>query len=106
MSTIVYHKLVRDRIPEIIRQDGKTCVCRTADREEAVELLTKKLLEEAGEYAASRETEELADVLEVVYALLAENGVSPEEIERIQLEKARKRGGFTQRIVLEEVHTP
>lgn len=106
MKTIAYHKMVRDRIPEVIARDGKKAVWHTVDRQEAMEFLTKKLREEAEEYAASREAEELADVLEVVRALAAEQGVSWDELERIRENKHLQRGGFQQRIVLDAVEIP
>ena len=100
-----YDKLVRDLIPEIIRSSGKTPVCRTVDRETALNYLAEKLCEEAEEYRASRETEELVDVLEVLMAIAAEKGISWREIEAIRSQKARDRGGFSRRIVLEAVET-
>lgn len=103
MQRIVYDKLVRDKIPEIIRQGGKEPVCRVADREEALEYLARKLQEEAAEYARSRDVEELADVLEVIRAIAAERGVSPEALEAMRQAKANARGGFARRLILEEV---
>ena len=105
MNVIRYDKLVRDRIPEIISQSGKEAVFHPVDREEALDRLARKLQEEAAEYEESREIEELADVMEVIFAIAAERGVSPEELEAIRARKARERGGFARRIVLEEVRT-
>ncbi|MBR1585556.1 MAG: nucleoside triphosphate pyrophosphohydrolase [Clostridia bacterium] len=103
---ITYHKLVRDRIPEIVRAAGKQPVYCTVGQAEALEYLAKKLMEEAQEYAESREVEELADVLEVVYAIAAERGVTRDELEKLRKNKADQRGGFAGRIVLEKVITP
>ena len=47
-----YHKLVRDRIPEIIEADGKICVCETLSDEDYITLLDQKLNEELAEYKA------------------------------------------------------
>ena len=106
MAVRRYDKLVRDRIPDIIRESGKEPVCRTATQEEALDYLARKLGEEAAEYLESRDAEELADVLEVVFAIAAEKGITPEKLEEIRARKARERGGFSGRIVLEEVRTP
>ena len=60
MPTKTYHKLVRDRIPEIIEADGKTCVCETLSDEDYISLLDQKLNEELAEYQESKSLEELA----------------------------------------------
>jgi predicted house-cleaning noncanonical NTP pyrophosphatase (MazG superfamily) len=93
-------KLVRDRIPEIIRAAGGQPETRAADPGEHEGRLRAKLIEEAGEYIASGEPEELADILEVVHALAAIHGISPAELERRRSIKAAERGTFSQRLVL------
>ena len=98
-----YHKLVRDRIPEIIEQSGKTCTCSVLTDEEYLKFLDEKLNEELEEYQESKSMEELADLLEVMRAVAIARGSSPEEVERIRKEKAEKRGGFEKKILLEEV---
>lgn len=97
-------KLVRDRIPEIIRRHGLTPVVRQADPAEYRSLLHAKLLEEAREVIAADDLSapgELADVLEVVAALAADLGIDLDEVHRLRDAKAADRGGFTQRIVWE-----
>ena len=103
MKTIPYHKLVRDRIPNIIRQAGKTCVTYAADPDEYLRLVDLKLREELDEYLASGSMEEMADLLEVIHAAAAARGSSMEEVEQIRQRKKEARGGFEKRIVLEEV---
>ncbi|MEV6235185.1 nucleoside triphosphate pyrophosphohydrolase [Lentzea sp. NPDC051838] len=93
-------KLVRDRIPEIIRANGEEPVTEIADAERYHELLRDKLSEEVAEFLESGEVEELADVLEVLHALARAAGVTPSELERIRAKKAAERGGFAGRIVL------
>ena len=97
-----YDKLVRDRIPEIIKAKGKKCKTYIADNQEYAEKLKQKLLEEVNEYLESGEKEELADVLEVMFALCGIEGISWEELEEIRKNKFNERGGFSQRIILEE----
>lgn len=95
-------KLVRDRIPEIIRKAGLEPVVYTADQTEYGHRLREKLGEEVAEFlAADREEakEELADVLQVVQALAADLGVSAAELERIRATKASERGSFDGRII-------
>ena len=100
---ITYNKLVRDRIPEIIESSGKTCTIEVLSTEKYLEMLDTKLNEELLEYQESKSMEELADLLEVIRAVAIARGSSIEEIERIRIEKATKRGGFEKRILLLEV---
>ena len=103
MKTIRYHKLVRDRIPEIIEESGKTCVWSVLSEEDYLRLLDEKLNEELAEYQESKSMEELADLMEVIRAVAAARGSDIAEVERIRKEKAEKRGGFEKRILLESV---
>ncbi|GAA2655088.1 nucleoside triphosphate pyrophosphohydrolase [Streptomyces spororaveus] len=99
---VVDGKLVRDRIPEIIRVGGAEPEVYVADPAEYRERLRAKLTEEVAEYMAADETdapEELADVLEVAFALAADLGVDPVQLEKIRASKAEERGGFSERIV-------
>jgi predicted house-cleaning noncanonical NTP pyrophosphatase (MazG superfamily) len=103
MPEIIHNKLVRDKIPEIIVQSGKKAVCRTLSDSEYIEQLDRKLNEECAEYQADKSIEEMADVLEVLYAIAKARGYSVGELERIRSEKAAKRGGFAEKIFLEKV---
>lgn len=105
MSIIRYHKLVRDRIPEIISNSGKQCVCRPLSDDEYLTMLDEKLHEELAEYQESKSMEELADLLEVIRAVARARGSSIDEVEAIRREKAARRGGFEQRILLVEVRS-
>lgn len=93
-------KLVRDRIPEIIRAEGLEPVIYTADAEEYGTRLRDKLREEVAEFIASdNDPEELADILEVLYALAEQMGISRQQLEELRAVKAEKRGGFAERII-------
>lgn len=98
-----YHKLVRDRIPEIIEADGKTCVCEMLSDKEYLYLLDQKLNEELAEYQESKSLEELADLLEVMQAVVKARGWTMEQLESLRAEKAAKRGGFEKKLLLKEV---
>ena len=98
-----YNKLVRDRIPEIIQNEGKTCVTETLSDEEYLHMLDAKLDEELAEYHKDQNIEELADLLEVIYAAAKAHGYTIEELEAVREEKAAKRGIFEKRIMLMEV---
>ena len=103
MSIKHYDKLVRDRIPEIIESDGKTCVTEVLSTEQYLQKLDAKLNEELAEYQESKSLEELADLLEVMRAVVKARGWTLEELERVRADKAAKRGGFEARLLLKEV---
>ena len=103
MAEIVYRKLVRDRIPEIIVSTGKTCRTSVLTEKEYLDALDSKLDEEIREYHESRQLEELADLMEVIYASAEALGFSKEELEAVREKKKAARGGFSERIFLESV---
>ena len=98
-----FYKLVRDRIPEIIVADGKTCICKTLSDEDYLHLLDEKLNEELAEYQESKSLEELADLLEVIRAVVKARGWTLEELEELRADKAAKRGRFEKKLLLQEV---
>ena len=102
MKTITYNKLVRDRIPEIIEKSGNKCVTEILSDEEYIEMLDKKLDEELTEYHNDKNIEELADLLEVIYACAQARGYSLEDLENVRANKAEKRGAFKDKIFLKE----
>ncbi len=93
-DALKFDKLVRDKIPEIIKKDGKKPITHIATREEYVKRLDTKLKEEALEFYGNGRTEELADVLEVVCALYKTQGVEISDLEQIRKEKAEERGSM------------
>ena len=96
------NKLVRDKIPEIIKKnEGRSCRTRVLDDEEYLIELNMKIQEELAEYLESGDVEELADLEEVLRAILDINGITYEEFEKIRQEKVNKRGAFKDRIYLE-----
>jgi len=103
MPTINYNKLVRDKIPEIIEDSGKTCKWEVLPDEEFIEMLNIKLHEEVNEYLETGSVEELVDINEVIKAIIECKGVSKEEIEDIGLKKLETKGGFKKRILLKSV---
>lgn len=98
-----YNKLVRDKIPEIIRQNGKVCDIEILDDNSYIEKLDEKLSEELAEYYQDKNLEELADLLEVLYAVTIARGYSLSELEQLRASKAAKRGGFNDKILLKSV---
>lgn len=99
----IYNKLVRDRIPEIIEKSGKTAKTRILDKDTYYEALITKLLEEVKEFIESDDTEEIADILEVLDAILKSRDIPWDEVWDLKKYKRDERGGFEDRIFLEEV---
>ena len=99
-----HNKLVRDKIPEIIEKAGKKAYTHILSEEDYMTELDKKLNEECAEYQADKSIEELADMLEVMYAIAEARGWSVSELEAVRREKAEKRGAFERRIFLERVN--
>lgn len=105
---IVFNKLVRDNIPDIIASNGEESVTRIlADEEYKVELY-KKLLEEANEVISSKNSdetiEELADVLEILRSIAELNGKKLDDVVEVEKQKRLKRGGFEKRVFLEKTY--
>lgn len=95
-----YNKLVRDKIPWIIENQGERVNIRILEKEEYALALERKLDEEVREYHEAQNVEELADILEVVLALAENLGSSREALMEVYREKHEKRGGFRDRIFL------
>lgn len=99
----VFRKLIRDQIPEIIAQDGEKAVTRVLDEAEFVTALEHKLLEEVQEMRQDKAERkiEIADIYEVLDALIQAYGFSKEEIMMLKEKKHTERGGFDKRLFLE-----
>lgn len=98
-----YNKLVRDKIPEIIKADGRECEIEIVGKEKKYKLLEAKLEEEVNEFLEDKNLEELADVMEVLFGLAESLGYSEEELLEARDKKRKERGGFKEGIVLKSV---
>lgn len=107
MISMIYNKLVRDNIANIIREDGKTCTTKTLSTEEYRLELKRKLIEESQEVLASKTREEvieeLADVYEVIEAIMFEEKIDLIEIQDKRVCKNMKKGAFEEKLYLIEV---
>lgn len=97
-----FNKLVRDKIPEIIKSEGRKVETRILSDEEYRTELNKKLLEEVNEYIEDNNIEELADITEVIYGILSSMGKRPKDLENVRKEKELKNGSFSKRIFLKK----
>ena len=99
----VFNKLVRDKIPEIIRVKGEQPKTHKLSKIEFRQEINKKLQEEVDEFLADESMEELADIQEVIHGILQSMDKSFDELEQVRLEKKEKRGGFESQVFLESV---
>jgi len=97
-------KLIRDNIPSLILESGRIPNVRILGDDEYYKELVKKLHEEVEEYLDSRMAEEIADIFEVLYALMEYEEYTKNHIEKIRLEKRKTNGSFTKRIYLESIN--
>ena len=104
---IIYNKLVRDKIPQIIKINGKKVNTRILSNEEYEKELRRKLIEEAKELfeASSREEiiEELADLYEIIETILITKNINIYDIQKKRIKKNMTRGAFEDKILLESV---
>lgn len=98
----VYDKLVRDKIPEIIESSGNKCEIEVVSDEVALEYLYKKLNEEVSELLEDKNLDEIADVMEVLFAIGSKYGYSEEDILNRRNEKRDSRGGFEDNLILKK----
>ena len=100
MDTKKYNKVIRDKMPEIIADSGKKYTLKQLDDASFLAEIEKKLIEEVNEYAESKDVEELADMLEVIYRISELRGVNSDELDEIRKDKAEKRGIFANNLFL------
>ncbi|PIY96919.1 MAG: hypothetical protein COY66_01985 [Candidatus Kerfeldbacteria bacterium CG_4_10_14_0_8_um_filter_42_10] len=104
MKETAYNKLVRDRIPEIIRENGDECDCQIMEDDEFRKMLKEKLAEEAAELIAANGKaemiDELADISEIIESILETEQIAAREVAEKRNKKKEARGGFTKKIKL------
>lgn len=91
-------KLERYKIPQIIRDAGKTLIIEILCGGNYLRELDKKLNEEVAEYQSDKSVEEMADILVVLYAICETRGYSVEQLMQVKEYKRQKRGGFVDKI--------
>lgn len=96
-----YYKLVRDKIPEILKEKGIIFHSHIADDNEYESELYLKLQEELEEFILKPSTEELADMLEVIDAIRMFHDISIDDLKKVKIKKKKERGGFKNKIILD-----
>ncbi len=102
-----FNKLVRDRVPTIIRKTGAQVRARPAHPEERRPLLRAKLQEELREFIDARNSderlEELVDLLDVLEAVRRDENITRSELELARCRKQHAKGGFRKFLILQTV---
>jgi len=96
-------KLVRDRIPEIIKSDGRVPLIHFANDSEYWEKLREKLSEEVNEFLKDENKEEIADILEVIHTICAFKSINFNELEEFRKKKSNDYGSFKNKIILDGI---
>lgn len=99
-----FDKLVRDNIPQIIEASGNHCDIEIVDDETAMGYLYKKLQEEVDELLQDKNLEEIADVVEVLFAIGKKYGYDEKDILEKRAQKKAKSGGFEKNIILKKTY--
>lgn len=99
-----YDKIVRDNIPTIIENSGSKCEIEIASDEEALLYLYTKLTEEVNEFLESKDIHEMADVIEVLYAICDKMKITRAMLEATRQQKENENGGFENNIILKKVY--
>lgn len=99
---MTFNKLVRDKIPDIIKSEGRECRCSILSDDDYYKELKRKLIEEVNEFIESDDIEELADLEEVLRAILDVKKISYDDFEKVRNAKVNKIGAFSKKIYLKE----
>ena len=97
-----HNKLVRDKIPEIIKESGSFPVTHIAEDKEYWQALKNKLKEETEEFLQTEKKEELVDILEVIHAICNEKNIDKDTLESLRKKKVKERGSFKNKIILDK----
>ncbi|MFA6522238.1 MAG: nucleoside triphosphate pyrophosphohydrolase [Patescibacteria group bacterium] len=97
-----YHKLIRDKIPQLIKRNGGVPIVHIATQKEYWLKLKEKLQEEIAEFNEDESVEEMADILEVLEAMCKHKKFNKRKLASVKAKKLKERGGFKKKIILEE----
>jgi predicted house-cleaning noncanonical NTP pyrophosphatase (MazG superfamily) len=100
MKKLLYHKLVRDRIPEIIKADGKQYSMRHLSDQDLTRYSFRKLREEVQEFVENPCAEEAADILEIFEFICEREGIGAASVKAERISKRITKGGFNSGILL------
>lgn len=100
------HKLVRDKIPTLLKTKGIPCLYTTLSEENYLRALNHLFQQLMADYRNSQSFEKLADLLEVMGAIVKARGSTWEELTALRKKRKEQYGGYEKRIFLKEVNKP
>ncbi|HHX18368.1 MAG TPA: nucleoside triphosphate pyrophosphohydrolase [Clostridium sp.] len=103
MKSTEYNKLIRDKMPKYIEQRGQKAIIEKLRDTDMIFYLNLKLREELTGYEDDRSVEKIADIVEVLYAILDYKGVSLNKFEKIRAKRANTLGKYKEKLLLKEV---
>lgn len=103
MRSKKYNKLVRDKTPKFVKQSGKKAIFEKLRDTDMIFHLNLKLREELTEYEDARSVEKIADIVEVLYAILDHKGISRNKFEKLRAKRANKLGAYKEKLFLKEI---
>ncbi|MBI5729107.1 MAG: nucleoside triphosphate pyrophosphohydrolase [Candidatus Magasanikbacteria bacterium] len=110
MNRKIYNKLIRDRIPEIIKKNNAVPKTSELTDDQFKIALKEKLVEEAKELLEAKTDEEilneLSDVLQLLESIALNNNTTIVEVGKQKEKKKIERGGFEKKLFLEYVDEP
>jgi predicted house-cleaning noncanonical NTP pyrophosphatase (MazG superfamily) len=95
-----YLKLIRDKVPEIIKKTGKICHTIKLSDKGFKDALIEKLKEEVKEFEKEKNIEKLADIIEVIYSITDSFDFDSKEVYNVREQKRLKNGGFKNKVFL------
>ena len=99
-----YDKIVRDNIPTIRGKNGRKGEIEIVSDEEALSYLYMKLTEEVNEFLESKDIHEMADIIEVLYAICDKRKMTRDMLETKRQQKEKENGDFENNIILKKVY--
>ena len=110
MNRKTYNKLIRDKIPEIIKKDNAVPKVSELDDNQFKVALKEKLVEEAKELLEAKTDKEilneLSDVLQLLESIALNNNIAIAEVKKQKEKNEVERGGFEKKLFLEYVDEP
>ncbi len=100
---VKYNQLIRDKTPDVIKDNGMLATTHVADHDEMFIMLQKKLKEKVSEFLIDESENELADILEVMQSICDNRWFSMKNIEHIRLKKREEKGWFDGKIILDSI---
>lgn len=95
-----YNKLVRDRVPEILKSSGHQVEYKILSESQLLLALQDKLLEKAQKFAEKPTENDISDMFELMDLIIDKFEYEQMHIDYLRLKNRELQGGYTQNIYL------